>query len=200
MTAGVDDSAALSYDAASINCSVRASPRRASPTSHPGDGTAAESPEQQTAADRAALLRLLESITELLTVWHDHLTATHDRPIEHAEVERFVERLEKIDDDIMAHIFGEDSLLSRLGYSVQVDTRETSPAGPRDQLMTVLYPYRNALRRTDLSSLRDDPVKAMEFEDLAYRRSKDIRKHFAEYRKRLNEQLSSVRDLLEHGN
>jgi hypothetical protein len=136
----------------------------------------------------------------LLKVWHEHLTIYDDRPIEHAEIEHFVEHVQKIRADMITYVYREDSLLSRLGYAAKVVPWEAELAGPWELLTNVLYPYRNALRRVDLTSLRDNPAKAMEFEDRAYLRSKEIRMLFAEYRKRVSAQLTTIRDLLEHGN
>jgi hypothetical protein len=196
----VDSSCYSSLNAASKELSLRTAIRRASPPTEAGDGASPESPEQQEAADRAALLKWLKWATELLAVWHEHLTTYADHPIDYAEVELLIERLLKVRADMATHFYKEDSLLSLLDYAEKVNIWKAELVAPWELLKDALYPYRNALRRVDFTKLRDNPAKDLEFEYAAYLRSKEIRKLFAEYKEQVSAQLTAIRGVVEHGN
>lgn len=198
MAAGIDSSHYPDYHRASENLSMRTSIRRTSSTAGAGNGIGQESPQQQAAADREALLIWLKSATELLTVWREHLERHAARPIREAEIEIFIERLLEINSDVAANLHTEDSLLSRLGYAGGVATWKSELAEPWQLLMDAVYPYSNALRRIDISNLKD-PVRIVEFEEITYVRSKVIRRPFAQYRKELEEQIVAIQNLLERG-
>jgi hypothetical protein len=199
MAAEVDNSQYSSYRRASKQLSLRTSIRRTSPTAPTGIKPGQESPEQQAAEDREVLLNWIRLATELLTVWHEHFTRRADLPIERAEIEKFIVRLSEVKNDIAENLYSADSILSRLGYAERVALWEVELAGPWEQLTDALYPYRNSLRRVNLASLRDNPAGAMEFDEIAYVKSKAIRQLFAQYRNELGEQVAAIQNLLEHG-
>jgi hypothetical protein len=196
----VDNSVYPGLSGASNELSIRASIRRASPATGAENGASQEPPEQQEAADRAAILKWLKWATELLTVWYEHLTAHATRPISYAEVERLIDRLLKVSADMTMHFHKEDSLLSLLGYAEKIIIWRAELVAPWEPLMDAVYPYRNALRRVDFTKLRDNPAKDLEFEYAAYLRSKEIRRLFAEYREQVSAQLAAIQSVVEHGN
>ena len=150
MANGLDKKSFQGYDANASAVSMRMLGRYPSTTDLRGSDAASETREQQEKADRQALLSWLKSIIELLEVWTQHLAAVSYRPIEPAEIEALCGRLLRIKDDLTKYLYSEDSLLATLGYAERVAAWEAELATPWAAMMRVLYPYRNALRKTDL--------------------------------------------------
>jgi hypothetical protein len=199
MDAGIDGQQHPDYCLATERVSFRESIRRNSSTAQTGSAPNQGPPEGEETKDRKALLDWLKSADRLLTAWYEHFLTSADRPIEPAEIEKFAARLSEIQHDLSVHLYGRDSLLSRLGYAERVSIWESELTGPLEKLRDAVNPYRYTLRRVDPADLDDNPAMAIEFDEKAYKRSKRIRRLFARYRDEINGQVRAIQDLLEHG-
>jgi hypothetical protein len=173
---------------------LRESIRRPSPSGEVGQ----ESSPQQDVVKRAALLEWLARTPELLEVWQEHFDRNSRRRIRRAEIEVFLEKMERVNDDVEGYLYSEVSLLSRLGYGEEARAWKAELAEPFEVLTEALYPYNNALAEIE-DDYRKDPAKIVAFEKIAYMESKQIRLRFARYKSDLDKQIVAIRGLIQHG-
>jgi len=173
---------------------LRGSVRRPLPSGEVGQ----ESSREQDAVEHAALLDWLTKTPDLLNVWQEHFDRNSRRRIRRAEIEVFLERMERVNDDVEGYLYSDVSLLSRLGYGELASAWKAELAEPFEVLTEAVYPYSNALAEIE-DDYRKDPAKIVAFEKIAYMESKLIRRRFARYKSDLDRQIVAIQDLIQHG-
>jgi hypothetical protein len=184
----LDNKSYSDYQLASSKVSMRTATRRASSTAS----------AEEKIADREVLLNWLKSVDNLLEVWHGHFAKNSSRPIRSAEITNFSDRLAEVNRDMEAHLYSQDSLLSRLDYADQVRAWKSELTQPWDGLIDALNIYRNASERIDPNNLKD-PAEVMGYEEVYYMKSKKIRQLFTHYREELARQVDAIQNLLLRG-
>lgn len=173
---------------------LRGSVRRPSPSGEVGQ----EPSRQQAAVEHAALLDWLTRTPELLNVWQEHFNKNSRRWIRRAEIEVFLEKMERVNDDVEGYLYGEVSFLSRLGYGELASAWKAELAEPFELLTDAVQPYSNALTEIE-DDYRKDPAKIMAFEKVAYTESKLIRRRFTRYKSDLDKQIVAIQGLIQDG-